>query len=112
VLLAAERAGLPVTAPRIAPALRGTDLAAAEAALAAAGARRVADAAPGDLLLASPAARQVHLAIATGNGAVEAHAGLGRVVERPREATDGWLSAWRLPVAAGPGGGAGGAGEV
>lgn len=104
VILACARAGLRVAAPAVAPALRGTDVAAAEAALLAAGAVRVAVASPGDLLLAAPAARQVHLAIATATGVVEAHAGLGRVVERPRTAADGWVSAWRLPADAGGGG--------
>ncbi|MFN3370454.1 MAG: peptidoglycan endopeptidase [Sphingomonadaceae bacterium] len=97
VLLASARAGVAVVAPEVAPALRGTTPQEAEARLRAAGARRIGRARPGDLLLASPAAFQVHLGIATADGVIEAHAGLGRVVERPLAAGDDWHSAWRLP---------------
>ncbi len=38
---------------------------------------------PGDILLLRPAPRQVHIAIVTPDGAVHAHAGLGRVVLTP-----------------------------
>ncbi len=98
VLLACERAGVRIRGPVPAPALRGIALAEAEMQLRSASARRVEVAAPGDVLLARPAVAQVHLAIATGDGVVEAHAGLGRVVERPMVAGEGWLSAWRLPL--------------
>ena len=57
--------------------------------------REVEFARPGDLLLAFPATRQAHLAVRTGTGFVEAHAGLRRVVERPWS-VGGWHSAWRL----------------
>lgn len=97
VLLASEKAGVAIRPPAAAPALRGTTPQEAEARLRAAGARRIGRARPGDLLLASPAAFQVHLGIATGDGVIEAHAGLGRVVERPLTAGDDWHSAWRLP---------------
>ncbi|TPE58524.1 hypothetical protein FJQ54_15775 [Sandaracinobacter neustonicus] len=52
---------------------------------------------PGDVLLCNPAVRQVHLAVRTELGVVEACARLRRVVERP--GLDGalWRSVWRLP---------------
>lgn len=100
VVVACARADVPIEGAVPMPALRGTAPEAAARWLMAAGARPVGRAAPGDLLLARPAALQVHLAIATGDGVVEAHAGLGRVVERPLAAGDAWLSAWRLPAAA------------
>ena len=52
----------------------------------------------GDMLLATPALGQVHFAILTNQGLVEAHAGLRRVVERPLKPDDVWHSYWRMPV--------------
>jgi len=65
--------------------------------IAAAGCRRVAIAAPGDLLAVAPSPGRRHLAVVTGTGIVHAHAGLGRVVEGPLD--PGWIivAAWRLP---------------
>ena len=77
-------------------ALRGTRLQALEAELAALGLARVAGAAEaGDVMIFSPGAAQLHLAIFTGDGFVHADAGLGRVVERPGEAPWPLLGAWR-----------------
>lgn len=83
--------------------LTGHCLAGLEAALRAAGCMAVqADRAMGgDLLLAVPAPGQAHFAVRTDRGLVEAHAGIGRVVERPLgpgELARDW-TAWRLPAA-------------
>lgn len=51
---------------------------------------------PGDVLVAFPATRQVHLAIRTIGGFVEANARVRRVVEQPWLEGAGWHSAWRL----------------
>ena len=58
--------------------------------------RVVAEASPGDVLLAFPATLQAHLGVRTPTGFVEANALLRRVVERPWLAGDGWHSAWRF----------------
>lgn len=52
----------------------------------------------GDLLMRSVAVRQIHVALWTGAGVIEAHAGLRRVVERPLAASETWCAAWRLPM--------------
>lgn len=97
-LVAADAAG---SAPAV-PAfpMRGTSLDAGEALLLGFGCRRLTvDAVePGDLLLQMPAALQLHLAVVTPAGLVEAHAGLRRVVERPRVTGEIWQSGWRLPA--------------
>lgn len=54
------------------------------------GARRA-----GDIVLTAPAAGQLHFLIVTDAGAVEAHAGLRRVVERPWRSDEPVLSVWR-----------------
>ena len=54
-------------------------------------------AAAGDILLRWAAARQPHLAIRTPGGLIEAHAGMGRIVERHLDAAEAWHSVWRLP---------------
>lgn len=64
-------------------ALRSGDVAATMLLIAGAGLRRVAAAAPGDLVLARAGPGQLHLAIWTGEGVVHADAMLRRVVERP-----------------------------
>jgi lipoprotein Spr len=51
----------------------------------------------GDLLVSWCGDRQVHVAILTGTGVVEADATLRRVVERPEPAGSGALRAWRFP---------------
>ncbi|MCP1468706.1 cell wall-associated NlpC family hydrolase [Sphingobium sp. OAS761] len=51
--------------------------------LRAAGLRPVGTGRPGDLALVRPGPLALHLMIATGDGFVHAHAGLGRVVETP-----------------------------
>lgn len=77
-------------------ALGGDHAGRIEPVLAAVGCRPVASAAPGDVLLIAPTARQRHLAVVTPTGVVHAHAGVGRVVEGPLD--PGWtiLGAWRL----------------
>ena len=77
-------------------ALGGDHHALLDAALHLAGCQRVALPLPGDVLVLSPAPRLLHLAIMTPAGVVQAHAGLGRVVEGPLD--PGWpcLAAWRL----------------
>ena len=52
---------------------------------------------PGDVLLRCPASLQVHLAVRTEIGVVEACGRLRRVVERPGLDLHLWDSAWRLP---------------
>lgn len=58
----------------------------------------VPDGRPGDVILKVPAARQIHLAVLTDVGILEAHGGLRRVIERPIAAGESWHSAWRLPM--------------
>jgi hypothetical protein len=97
-LAAARGAGIERRLPAF--ALRGTGLGEGEAWLRRCGCRAVplAEAMAGDILLQVPAAVQLHLAVRTENGLIEAHAGLGRVVERPIGPTERWMSCWRLPV--------------
>jgi murein DD-endopeptidase / murein LD-carboxypeptidase len=67
------------------------------AGLAAAGCRRVAEAADGDIVELQVSPGQRHLAVLCEGGAVHAHFGVGRVVEAPLP--DAWtvIAAWRLP---------------
>lgn len=76
-------------------ALRSGDQDAVAMLIAAAGLRRVADPAPGDLLLCQAGPGQLHLAIWSGAGVIHADAMLRRVVERP--GTPPWpaLGYWR-----------------
>ncbi len=99
VIAAARAGGIRVAEHRNLP-LRGLATEEACALLARAGCREltVPEARPGDILLQVPAARQIHLAIVTMLGIVEAHGGLRRVVERPLAAGEQWHSAWRLPM--------------
>jgi cell wall-associated NlpC family hydrolase len=99
VVVAAARGAGVIFDPGANYGLRGTSRDFARGTLMAASCREVAlrDALPGDILLSQPAARQVHFAIATELGFVEANAGLRRIVERPRALDDNWDSAWRLP---------------
>lgn len=64
-------------------ALRGGDADAAAMRIAAAGFARATEAVAGDLLLIAAGPGQLHLAVWTGAGIVQAHAGLRRVVETP-----------------------------
>lgn len=68
----------------------------AEAELAAAGFRRVAEAATGDCILFEPAPGQAHFAIASDVGIVQAHLGVGRVVECPPDPAWAVRSVWRF----------------
>ena len=77
-------------------ALGGDHHALLDAALHLAGCQRVATALPGDVLVLSPAPRLLHLAIVTPAGVVQAHAGLGRVVEGPLDPAWSCLAVWRL----------------
>lgn len=51
----------------------------------------------GDLVVQHVRARHVHLALHCGGSFIEAHAGLGRVIERPAGSGDKWHSVWRFP---------------
>ncbi len=70
---------------------------AAEVRLRRLGLRAVAPAGrqPGDIILCEPAPGQLHFAIATAAGVIEAHAGLRRVVERPWRPDERIRSVWR-----------------
>lgn len=68
-----------------------------EQTLLALGCKPVAQALPGDLLIVAPTPRQRHLAVVTDVGVVQAHAGLGRVVEGPLDRAWVILGAWRFP---------------
>lgn len=68
------------------------------ALLDAGGLVRVADALPGDLVLAASGPGQLHLVIATEDGFVHADAGLRRVVERPGAAPWPVVGRWRVLV--------------
>jgi hypothetical protein len=50
-----------------------------------------------DVLLMQPVPDQAHFGMVTDRGVIEAHAGLGRVVERPARPDDRVLAAFRLP---------------
>lgn len=58
----------------------------------------VAHGVAGDVLVATPAVGQIHFALLTDTGLIEAHAGLRRVIERPLKLEDVWQSCWRLPL--------------
>ncbi len=77
-------------------ALGGDHHALLDAALCLAGCQPVATPLPGDVLVLSPAPRVLHLAIMTSTGVVQAHAGLGRVVEGPLDPAWPCLAAWRF----------------
>jgi len=76
-------------------ALRGGDLEALAAELAAAGLRGVGMPAAGDVLVMQAGPAQLHLGVWTGDGLVHADAGLRRVVERPGVVPWPVLSIWR-----------------
>lgn len=75
--------------------LRSGDRARAEAWLRAAGLEKVAEGAPGDVVLVRPGPMQLHLMIGTGTGFVHAHAGLRSVVETPGPSPWPVLGWWR-----------------
>jgi hypothetical protein len=99
VIEAAGAAGIRVAVRRDLP-LRGLRYEDAELLLREAGCvvLPVRASRAGDLLVRVPATRQVHLAVRTHGGIVEAHAGLRRVVERPLPANEVWQACWRLPM--------------
>ncbi len=77
--------------------LRGGGAERAERGLAELGFTPVADARPGDVLVAEPGAGLRHLAVVSAPGlVVHAHAGLRRVVEGPVDPAWRVLSIWRL----------------
>lgn len=78
---------------------RGLKPEAVDTLILAAGCRVVALQArrPGDMLLRWPAARQVHLALCTEWGVIEANASIRKVVERGVAPDEVWHAAWRLP---------------
>lgn len=97
VLLAAEAGGIRVEIPP--QSLRGQTMQGVVGHLRQAGGVElvVSMAGPGDILIAIPATRQVHLGIRTNEGVIEACARIRRVVERPGLDGGRWLSAWRFP---------------
>lgn len=96
--MAAARGGISFAAPAD-YYLRGTRISEAYEALRMAGFHRLSwfGAAPGDVLLGVPANRQVHFAVRTPTGVIEAHIGLRRVIERPMASDEQWDCAWRFP---------------
>ncbi|GGI69002.1 hypothetical protein GCM10007973_02600 [Polymorphobacter multimanifer] len=95
VLAAAAALGLRPEVP--AYRLGGDHAGLAETVIAAAGARRIRTAHPGDIVLMAPRVRLRHLGILVAGGRVHAHAGVGRVIEGPVDPAWQWLGAWRLP---------------
>jgi cell wall-associated NlpC family hydrolase len=77
-------------------ALRGGSAARLAEGLAAAGLRRVAAPAPGDVLVLAAGVGQVHLGILTEAGLIHGDAGLRRVVERPGPPPWPISSIWRI----------------
>jgi murein DD-endopeptidase / murein LD-carboxypeptidase len=98
VLIALRRAGWPAKEPPT-YALRGTDVARASAWLGEAGLAQVAEREPGDILLAATGPLQLHLMICAGQGLVQAHAGLGRVVCMPPPPHWPIVGIWRVDPA-------------
>ncbi len=98
VLVAAHAAGVGLPALP-AYALGGDHADELESVLLATGCQPVAVATPGDILVIAAAPRHRHLAVVTPAGVVQAHAGLGRVVEGPIDSSWAVLAAWRLPGA-------------
>lgn len=92
--LAARAGGVEAAIPT-GYALRTADLGAVIARLDAMLAR-VAEPAPGDLLLFAPGPAQLHLAVLSEAGIIHADAHLRRVVERPGRAAWPLLGAWRF----------------
>jgi cell wall-associated NlpC family hydrolase len=94
-LLAVRGAG--VTIPEPPPyRLRTAHAPTAPCWLSAAGFVEADDRRPGDLAIVRVGALQLHLLIDAGDGAVHAHAGLGRVVHSPWPADWAELSRWRM----------------
>jgi hypothetical protein len=96
---AARGAGFEAVIPRD-YALGGDNAGRVPAGLAAAGCRRVAKAAAGDIIELEVSPGQRHLAVLCGASAVHAHFGVGRVVEAPLP--DEWriIAVWRFPEVA------------
>lgn len=94
VLWSLRSAGLMVESP--AYPLRGNCVCDAREALLRAGLHEIEAgmAVPGDVLLAVAGTRQLHLAIRSSFGLIEAHAGLRRVVERSLGKRERWDSVW------------------
>lgn len=103
VLHALDNAGIRIVAPRN-YRLTGHDCGILCAAIAATGLHPMRPAAslPGDILVRFPAMGQVHFAVRTEGSVVEAHVGLGCVVERPWLADEQWQLGWQWPAGAGP----------
>jgi len=76
-------------------AMRGGDPRAVSEKLDASGLVRVADTAPGDLLLCASGPGQLHLAIVSESGVIHADALLRRVVERPGAVPWPVIGCWR-----------------
>jgi cell wall-associated NlpC family hydrolase len=54
------------------------------------------DVRPGDILVAHPGVDQLHFAIRSRVGVIEAELRCARVIERPMRSDDRWHSCWRL----------------
>ena len=75
--------------------IRGSSVARFAGAMAMLGLRKTRKRRAGDLMLVQAGPAQFHLMIATDEGHVHAHAGLGRVVEMPGESPWPVLGRWR-----------------
>jgi lipoprotein Spr len=75
--------------------MRGMSIARVETLLRSAGLEPATDDRPGDILVCESGPMQLHLMIATNDGCVHAHAGLGRVVLMPTPAPGPLLGRWR-----------------
>lgn len=97
VLLALEAAGVRLNVVQDYP-LRPNRVEEAERRLGQLGLLRVdgRDVRPGDIVLTEPQAALLHFVVATGDGVVEAHAGLRRVVERPWRPDEAIVSIWSV----------------
>lgn len=95
-LVALKAAGSEPDAPRD-YSLSGKGLAERlEAGLQTAGCAPVASVRPGDLIIFEPAPGQAHLAVASTQGVIHAHLGIGRIVEGPPDPAWVRRSTWRF----------------
>lgn len=98
VVAAAEKAGIAILVPQELP-YRGLCVEATVALFRSAACQPVAcgRAVEGDVLLRWAAERQPHVAVRSSFGVIEAHAGIGRVIERNLDGDEIWHAVWRLP---------------
>lgn len=98
VAVAAKKAGLAIEVPHDLP-YRGLDVEATAALFCLAACQPVGweQAMAGDILLRWAAERQPHVAVRSRIGVIEAHAGIGKVIERNLGGDERWHAVWRLP---------------